>query len=350
MNKKLKAPFPYFGGKGRWVEIIWQKFGTPDVYLEPFAGSLAVLLASPVKPKREIVCDTDHMIVNFWRAVAHDPETVAHHADWPTFHDDLTARHRWLIKWKEENGERFRNDPDFHDPKVAGWWVWGMSNWIGGGFCTDFRRNSNKIPHSMKKAGVNASQIPKISIGMGGPTATGIQAGRTRIKGVMKGGKGRVAAIHPSRRGERLLPWMQALAERLSGVTVLNRSWESCTSATMLGQTKTMHLNTAVLLDPPYKMETRDAAIYQSDQDGTSDDAATASYAWAVENGDRIRIAYCCIDGDFPVPDGWDRETMNLAGYSVWTGNQKTDCILFSPACLQERQESLLERKSIRQS
>ena len=28
-----------------------------------------------------------------------------------------------------------RLTPDFYDVKVAGWWVWGLSNWIGGGWC-----------------------------------------------------------------------------------------------------------------------------------------------------------------------------------------------------------------------
>jgi hypothetical protein len=27
------------------------------------------------------------------------------------------------------------SDPDFFDPKVAGWWVWGQCLWIGSGWC-----------------------------------------------------------------------------------------------------------------------------------------------------------------------------------------------------------------------
>ena len=100
MRDLLAAPFPYSGGKRRWADTIWQHLGNPVVYAEPFAGSLAVLLqrqggAGP----REIVCDLDGGICNFWRAIQYAPEEVAYWADYPTIHQDLTARHAWLRQW-----------------------------------------------------------------------------------------------------------------------------------------------------------------------------------------------------------------------------------------------------------
>lgn len=41
----LKAPFPYFGGKSRVAEPVWQRFDDVPNYVEPFAGFLAILLA-----------------------------------------------------------------------------------------------------------------------------------------------------------------------------------------------------------------------------------------------------------------------------------------------------------------
>lgn len=38
---KLKAPFPWFGGKSRAAHIVWDRFGDVPNYVEPFAGSLA---------------------------------------------------------------------------------------------------------------------------------------------------------------------------------------------------------------------------------------------------------------------------------------------------------------------
>ena len=103
-KQTLKSPWPYEGGKTRWSERIWQAFGdTPDIapsiYLEPFAGSLAVLLGNPNGPaKREVICDTNPGIANFWRSIQCDPDAVARWADYPTIHHDLTARNAWLAK------------------------------------------------------------------------------------------------------------------------------------------------------------------------------------------------------------------------------------------------------------
>jgi len=77
----LRAPFPYFGGKSTVAEIIWQRFGDVPNYVEPFFGSGAVLLARPHAPKTETINDKDHFVANFWRAVKHDPDAVAHWAD-----------------------------------------------------------------------------------------------------------------------------------------------------------------------------------------------------------------------------------------------------------------------------
>ena len=41
----MKAPFTYFGGKSKIANIVWQALGQPKSYIEPFAGSIAVLLA-----------------------------------------------------------------------------------------------------------------------------------------------------------------------------------------------------------------------------------------------------------------------------------------------------------------
>jgi site-specific DNA-adenine methylase len=56
----LKAPFPYFGGKSAIAPVVWQRFGDPPNYDEPFVGSAAVLLARPpsveygVRPVRRL--------------------------------------------------------------------------------------------------------------------------------------------------------------------------------------------------------------------------------------------------------------------------------------------------------
>lgn len=44
----LRAPFPWYGGKRRVADDVWQYLGTDcGRYVEPFAGSLGVLLGRP---------------------------------------------------------------------------------------------------------------------------------------------------------------------------------------------------------------------------------------------------------------------------------------------------------------
>jgi len=58
-QETLRAPFPWFGGKSRAAARVWAALGDVPNYVEPFAGSLAVLLARPHEPRVETVNDLD---------------------------------------------------------------------------------------------------------------------------------------------------------------------------------------------------------------------------------------------------------------------------------------------------
>jgi DNA adenine methylase len=72
----VKPPFPYYGGKitlgRRFVEL----FPSHGHYVEPYCGSLAVLLAKPPSTM-ETVNDLDGEIVNFWRVLRERPDEMA---------------------------------------------------------------------------------------------------------------------------------------------------------------------------------------------------------------------------------------------------------------------------------
>jgi hypothetical protein len=68
-TNSLKAPFPWFGGKSRVSDEVWERFGNVANYVEPFFGSGAVLLGRPHPPGIETVNDLDCMVANFWRAL-----------------------------------------------------------------------------------------------------------------------------------------------------------------------------------------------------------------------------------------------------------------------------------------
>ena len=135
----------------------------------------------------------------------------------------------------------------------------------------------------------------------------------------------------------RLLPWFAALADRLASVVVLNRDWSSAVTPTVLADTPSGagdRINRCVFLDPPYRTDERSTDIYNSDYEGTSDDAAVQAFEWAKANGDRYRIAYACHAGDFEVPEGWEAETLTFGGHRVNREGRVQDMVMFSPACL----------------
>lgn len=64
----MKAPVQYFGSKQRLAEQLVQLMPSHRGYIEPFAGSLAVLLAKP-ESKIEVVNDLDERLITFWRVL-----------------------------------------------------------------------------------------------------------------------------------------------------------------------------------------------------------------------------------------------------------------------------------------
>lgn len=154
----LRAPFPWFGGKSRAAALVWPRFGDPHNYVEPFAGSLAVLLQRPHASRVETVNDLDCYLANFWRALQHDPDGVAYYADAPVNEADLHARHRWLVQSARERAERVMTDPDFYDVQIAGWWVWGQCLWIGSGWC-----QSPGLPKGRAGDGINQKRRPQLT-------------------------------------------------------------------------------------------------------------------------------------------------------------------------------------------
>ena len=68
----MKPPFTYFGGKLKLAERIADLLPDHQHYVEPFAGSLSVLLAKAPSPM-ETVNDLDGNLMNFWRVLRDRP-------------------------------------------------------------------------------------------------------------------------------------------------------------------------------------------------------------------------------------------------------------------------------------
>jgi hypothetical protein len=329
----LKSPYVWFGGKRRVADLVWRELGDPDNYVEPFAGSLAVLLGRPGEGDWcETVNDADGNVANFWRAIHHDPEAVAHYADWPVNEADLTARHLWLVNEGASRLSRMFGDPDFYDPKVAGWWVWGINAWIGSGWCsgkgpwvqgddgglvkrdgTQGQGVNRKLPHLGDRGkGVNR-QLPHLG-----------------NRGTDKPGKETDLSA--------LAAYFNQLAHRMRGVRVCCGDWSRVVTngATSYGAT------VGVFLDPPYLGDVRTHDLYTVDDH----DIAHAVRDWCLEYGDnprfRIVLAGYADEHDHLLPPTWRRHYYSASACyqtagnkgGVNSSNRHNEVLWYSPHCV----------------
>lgn len=321
--EQLKAPFPWFGGKSKVGPIIWDRFLPPGSgdpkkgdaaqvtnYIEPFAGSLAILLQRPSATVKEGIIETvndfDCYVANFWRALKCDPEQTAYWADYPVIEIDLIARNNWLVDQRPTFREKMV-DPSFYDPKIAGWWVWGLSQWIGGGFCD--KKVGKKLPH------------------LGGGEGIHSRSGRTiKSKWVVPtiGGGLLNEESELSVPGERIKVRFEALSDRLRTVRVACGDWTGIMSEAVT----TGNGITGIVLDPPYTAAIQSVKYAGDTHQAEGEDIADKVRRWAIQTaelpvvdpahpraklphhagrGGKIRIALCGYESEaYKMPDDWE--------------------------------------------
>lgn len=420
----LRAPFPWFGGKSRAAPLVWQAFGDVANYVEPFAGSLAVLLARPTPPRVETVNDKDCYLANFWRAVQAAPDEVAFWADSPVNEADLHATHRWLINGENELArmrkasaaalqalaagdvaraqealragqlegrplgaalrERLRKDEGYFDAEVAGRWVWGISQWIGSGWCAqpawegdgfgdktgdhakrpslgnpgrgvhqlaardaaqDGRlrelRTADRRPHLTNANGVHTASSTyrngtfsydrNVSLSnavnwhgrFGGQRAPrGVNALRVREQmPMLRGDAGSAGAAGAGVHASRK---KGTILEWMQALSARLRYVRVCCGdwKRVLTPSVTEAIGTtAIFLDPPYSAAAgRDPSIYAEEDL----DVAHAVREWALANGNnpKLRIALCGYEGEHDMPASWRCVAWKApGGYAASAGN-----------------------------
>jgi DNA adenine methylase len=288
---KYKAPFPYFGGKSSVSDLVWKRFGKVSSYIEPFSGSLAVLLANPHwEDTLEVANDLDGLLVNVWRSIKMSPEEVKKHLDWPMSELDLHARSTWCESQRKEVTAKLREDPFFHSPLVAAWWIWGMCSSIGDAFI------------KQKKA------IPSIT----GPR--GIFGKKFDADVVFEG-----------------------LSKRLINTRLTCGDWKRVVAESILFYKTPV----AVFLDPPYANKDRhDTYVHESYE------VAKEVEEWCLRYGSdpRVRIILAGYEGDYNLPSEWEClawETSGGYGNISRTeqatlrgkGNASKERLWLSPSC-----------------
>ena len=119
MNKPVLR---YYGGKWKLAPWIIKHFPPHEVYVEPFAGALSVLLQKP-PVTLEAANDIEGRVVNFFRVLRDRPEELLHHirlTPWaeseyrrayePSSDPLEDARRFWVVCWQSVAGGPGRAD------------------------------------------------------------------------------------------------------------------------------------------------------------------------------------------------------------------------------------------------
>lgn len=308
----LKTPYMYFGNKSKIAPVIWKAFRGIKVFSDPFCGSAAILLQNPEPVRYEIINDADMFVSNFWRSVKMNPRGVAYYADFPKFEADLHARHTWLVTEGAQRLMDNRDNPEFFDVRVAGYWVWGLNNWRGRGWCAKAYEDNKRVWRQS-------------------PTVT-----RT---GFMRKAYERYSDqnVLPANLGVE--DYFYRLMNRLKHVKVDSGDWTRVVKPSMttnLGET-------GIFFDPPYSAKAdRDNKLYAKESKTVAQDV----YRWCREheNTPKLRIALCGYEGEFEFPETWTTISWSTGGGlgntkrtdSAKKGkeNRNRERIWLSPNCL----------------
>jgi hypothetical protein len=281
----LKTLFPYFGGKTKVAPLVWEHLGDPELYVEPFAGSLAVLLARPTdNPRTEIAVDLDGLLLNFWRSIQNEWPSVRGYLTGSVSEIDIYAKHEALLADREVVTEKLRADPEWCNPLLAAWWWEGISSWLGSGFGHRHARQRPHIDRSLK--GVWATRMTDEKI--------------------------------------------EAVAARLANVILLAGDWQDAWKRSVTPAiVNRFDRGVGVFLDPPYSGN-RQAGLYA--EDAHLNEQVTE---WCLTQPRHVRIVVAGYDDEYPAlaQSGWTAVSWKAPnGYAQEANVQRhQETLFFSP-------------------
>jgi site-specific DNA-adenine methylase len=379
-GRVLKAPFPYyFGGKSTVADVIWAALGQPKHYIEPFFGSGAVLLSRPdYNPQKhmETVCDKDGHVANAWRGMQFAPDELAKFCDWPVNHADLNARRKYL---NDNAGLLLRlcDDPEYFDAKMAGYWIWAMSSWIGAGLtrpdsmprvgdiggvhkitlveesapalhvqdpytpgqgvAQDLSRNRPQVALQGSVHALSKIPLPTHETGVGKRPCYGAKGARGVHKTTLTAEPDPLLDVRaPYTPG--LYEWFRQLSERLRRVRVVCGEWNRVCGGDWQDDCGTC----GIFFDPPYSDEAgRDKSIYH-EESGT---VAHEVREWCRKRADRktyrIVLAGYFDEHSCLLDEGWTVHRWSARGGFANRGkgntkgkiNRHKEALFFSPHC-----------------
>jgi len=331
----------------------------------------------------ETVCDKDGYVANAWRGMQFAPDELAKFCDWPVNHADLNARRKYL----NDNADllpRLCDDPEYFDAKMAGYWIWAMSCWIGSGLT---RKDS--MPRVDGEVGVNQFRGKRLNLGNAGQ-GVAQDLSRNRPQVALQGGVHALCQVPPlSREGQGinqqipllnhetgvcrrpcygasgahgvhkttltaepdplldvrdpytpgLYSWFRELSERLRRVRVVCGDWTRVCG----GDWQDDRGICGIFFDPPYDPVkcNRDAKIYTEESATVANDVRE----WCRKRGAlktyRIVLAGYFEEHASLLDDGWTVHRWSAHGGFANRGKGKTqgevnrhkEALFFSPHC-----------------
>jgi hypothetical protein len=235
---------------------------------------------------------------------------------------DYHARLAWLqerrtpdlVAWLE-------GDPEAHDAKAAGWWLYVLACGIGDPFGPGPWR---VVDGHLRKVG-NAGRGVNRKLPHLGDAGQGVNR---ELPHLGDAGQGQLRA------------YMQALTDRLHRVRVTCGSWERVVKPSVTRSGTGGDGSRAVFLDPPYATS---GDLYAH----AGGDVAVGVREWCTAAPRELRIILCGYDDehDALLAHGWsvtEGKAGRGAGYSVNPINGRRERLWLSPACIGTEQPSLL--------
>lgn len=188
--------------------------------------------------------------------------------------------------------------------------VWGISCWIGSGWC------SGKGP--WRSVDGRLMRLPGDTKGV-----------HRQLIHLTNGGRG----VH---RQHDLYSYMYELAVRLRYVRVCCGDWQRVVTAGALVSGSTV----GIFLDPPYDTDLRTRGLYINEGEQVNISADVRK--WCIQNGNnpRYRIVLAGYDGEHEMPEGWQVVAWKTNGGYANFGREKNnnnkykERLWLSPHCL----------------
>jgi hypothetical protein len=218
------------------------------------------------------------------------------------------------VAWLEGN-------PEAHDAKAAGWWLYVLACGIGDPFGPGPWR---VVDGHLRKVG-NAGQ--------------GVNRELPHLGDAGQGVNRELPHLGDAGRGQ-LRGYLRSLAGRLQRVRITCGSWERVVKPSVTRSGTGGDGTRAVFLDPPYATS---GDLYAH----AGGDVAIAVREWCISAPRELRIILCGYDDehDALLGHGWavtEGKAGRGAGYSTNSFNGRRERLWLSPACIGTQQPSLL--------